>query len=165
MTSTLDTSTGDNSSTGSTPRPLSPTVISPSLGRRTTYSTPLEAVRRRQEALERLAARRVIAPSPPGHRGTHLRPITEPASHTSSASAQNHTPVPLTSREVEVLRTWLLTDSKSVAARRLVISVGTVNTHLARIRAKYADAGRPARTKAALVARAIQDGMVKLDEL
>ncbi|GAB41213.1 putative LuxR family transcriptional regulator [Gordonia sputi NBRC 100414] len=76
-----------------------------------------------------------------------------------------HPRVPLTSREVEVLRTWLLTDSKSVAASRLVISVGTVNTHLARIRTKYADAGRPARTKASLVARAIQDGLISLDEL
>jgi hypothetical protein len=38
-------------------------------------------------------------------------------------------------------------------------------THIARIRSKYADVGRPARTKAQLLARALQDGLVQLDDL
>lgn len=50
-------------------------------------------------------------------------------------------------------------------ARRLHIATATVRTVLQRIRAKYAAAGRPAPTKATLVARALQDGLVKLDEL
>jgi len=36
---------------------------------------------------------------------------------------------------------------------------------LQRVRAKYAAAGRPATTKAALVARAIQDGIVNVEEI
>ena len=71
----------------------------------------------------------------------------------------------LTSREVEVLRTWMLVDSKPAVAQQLFISLGTVNTHLTRIRAKYAEIGRPAPTKASLVARAVQDGLMTLDEL
>ncbi|MGK2321025.1 LuxR C-terminal-related transcriptional regulator [Gordonia rhizosphera] len=71
----------------------------------------------------------------------------------------------LTDREVQVLRTWLLTDSKIVVAEELNIAMGTVNTHLTRIRAKYASVNRLARTKAALAARAIQDGILSLDEL
>ena len=38
-----------------------------------------------------------------------------------------------------------------------------MNTHLTRVRAKYAQAGRPATTKAALVIRALQDGYLDLD--
>lgn len=74
--------------------------------------------------------------------------------------------VPLLSdREKQVLVTWLLRDTKDGAARDLHISVGTVNTHLSRIRAKYAALGRPAPTKAALLARAVQDGFLDLDLL
>jgi hypothetical protein len=40
-----------------------------------------------------------------------------------------------------------------------------VNTYLTRVRAKYASAGRAAPTKASLVARALQDGLVTIDEL
>jgi DNA-binding CsgD family transcriptional regulator len=71
----------------------------------------------------------------------------------------------LTDREIQVLRTWLLTDSKIMVAQELCISIGTVNTHLTRIRAKYTAVDRSARTKAALAARAIQDGLLSLDEL
>ena len=71
----------------------------------------------------------------------------------------------LSQREVEVLRAWLNLDSKSAVAESLFISLGTVNTHLARIRVKYNEVGRGASTKAALVARAIQDGIVSIDDL
>ncbi|AYA24461.1 DNA-binding transcriptional regulator, CsgD family [Rhodococcus rhodochrous J3] len=70
----------------------------------------------------------------------------------------------LSAREKEVLLTWLAADSKTEAARRLFISVGTLNTHLQRIRLKYAAAGRDASTKASLLARALQDGLTTLDE-
>lgn len=70
----------------------------------------------------------------------------------------------LSAREVEVLRAWLMTDSKREAGARLFISEATVSTHLTRIKAKYAKAGRPARTKAALFVRAVQDGHTTLDE-
>nr|WP_296765414.1 LuxR C-terminal-related transcriptional regulator [Rhodococcus sp. (in: high G+C Gram-positive bacteria)] len=71
----------------------------------------------------------------------------------------------LTAREVTVLRAWLDCDSKLEVGGRLHIALGTVNTHLTRIRDKYALVGRAAPTKAALVARALQDGIVTLDDL
>ncbi len=70
----------------------------------------------------------------------------------------------LSDREVEVLRAWFRCDSKAQAAAELYISVGTLNTHLSRVRAKYTKVGRAASTKAALVVRALQDGLISLDE-
>ncbi|UYP18944.1 LuxR C-terminal-related transcriptional regulator [Rhodococcus sp. Z13] len=70
----------------------------------------------------------------------------------------------LSAREKEVLLAWLGAESKGEAARRLFISVGTLNTHLQRIRVKYASAGRDAPTKASLLARALQDGLTTLEE-
>ncbi|MEU1545156.1 helix-turn-helix transcriptional regulator [Nocardia gamkensis] len=71
----------------------------------------------------------------------------------------------LSGREIEVLLAWIASDSKLEVSRRLYISLGTVNTHLARIRDKYAAVGRPAPTKAALVARALQDGLIDIEDL
>ena len=71
----------------------------------------------------------------------------------------------LGAREKEVLVAWFQTESKELVGSRLFISPATVRTHLQRIRVKYAAVGRPAPTKAALVARAIQDGMISVDEL
>ncbi|GIG70511.1 response regulator [Phytomonospora endophytica] len=71
----------------------------------------------------------------------------------------------LTAREVEVLVEWFQSESKHLVAERLGISQSTVNSHLEHIRVKYAMRGREAPTKAMLVARAIQDGLVRLDDL
>ncbi|UGT60541.1 LuxR C-terminal-related transcriptional regulator [Nocardia asteroides] len=71
----------------------------------------------------------------------------------------------LSTREIEVLLAWFESDSKTEAGKRLFISQGTINTHLSRIREKYAAVGRPAPTKAALVARALQDALVDIDDL
>ncbi|MET9286328.1 helix-turn-helix transcriptional regulator [Nocardia beijingensis] len=71
----------------------------------------------------------------------------------------------LSSREIEVLLAWIASDSKVEVGQRLYISLGTVNTHLTRIRDKYAAVGRPAPTKAALVARALQDALIDIDDL
>lgn len=71
----------------------------------------------------------------------------------------------LTEREIEVLLAWLRTDSKAQVGRTLYIAPCTVGTHLERIRAKYAAVGRVAATKAALAARAIQDGLVCVYDL
>lgn len=70
----------------------------------------------------------------------------------------------LSAREVEVLLAWLRATSKEEAAQELFISAATVSTHILRIRAKYAAVGRPAKRKAALFARAVQDGYTTLDE-
>jgi DNA-binding NarL/FixJ family response regulator len=71
----------------------------------------------------------------------------------------------LTERELEVLNAWFQTESKDVVAQRLYLSPSTVKTHLQRIRAKYAAAGRPAPTKAKLVARAVQAGLLSVEDL
>jgi DNA-binding NarL/FixJ family response regulator len=71
----------------------------------------------------------------------------------------------LAPREKEVLVAWFRTESKDLVARQLQIAPTTVRTHLQRIRAKYEAVGRPATTKAALVARAIQDGIVNVDDI
>jgi|ERR1700687_2782276 DNA-binding NarL/FixJ family response regulator len=71
----------------------------------------------------------------------------------------------LAAREREILIAWFQTDSKELVARNLRISTSTVRTHLERIRAKYAAVGRAAPTKAALVVRAIQDGIIGVDDL
>lgn len=94
-------------------------------------------------------------------------------SSTTSSEQMNRQPVlrvvaggrpTLSAREVEVLLAWLAAESKAQAAETLFITASTVNTHLTRIRAKYATAGRPARSKANLFARAIQDGYTRLED-
>lgn len=131
----------------------------------------------REEALARLAQRTMPLPDrsgPPASGMTCVSPGATTSSgqqsrglHTPAATA-SPAPCPkpkLSQREVEVLRAWLNLDSKSAVAASLFISLGTVNTHLARIRVKYNEVGRSAPTKAALVARAIQDGIVSIDDL
>lgn len=127
------------------------------------------------------AGRRPVGQLPPTHMPPHhVAPHHPPPATGSAADAPaairddllpgvgsaDSLPRPgLSHREQQVLRTWLLTDSKAEVADSLSISMGTVNTHLARIRTKYAAVGRRAGTKAALAARAIQDGLISLDEL
>ncbi|MDF3313398.1 helix-turn-helix transcriptional regulator [Rhodococcus sp. T2V] len=71
----------------------------------------------------------------------------------------------LTPRELEILRLWLRSESKTATAAELGISLGTINTHLIRIRAKYAAVGRPVADKCGLLIRALQDELVSLAEL
>ncbi|KUH86236.1 MULTISPECIES: LuxR C-terminal-related transcriptional regulator [unclassified Mycobacterium] len=71
----------------------------------------------------------------------------------------------LSQREQQVLVAWFQTDNKHAVAEKLYIEPSTVATHLQRVRAKYAAVGRPAPTKAALVARAIQDEILSVDDL
>ncbi|MFD1814531.1 response regulator transcription factor [Rhodococcus gannanensis] len=96
----------------------------------------------------------------------HLRrPMVHPASREPHPMSRGLRRPHLSPREIEVLLHWLRCDSKNEVAAGLFLSIGTVNTHLARIRAKYRDVGRSAPTKAALVARAVQDGLIELHEL
>jgi DNA-binding NarL/FixJ family response regulator len=71
----------------------------------------------------------------------------------------------LSEREKEVLVAWFQTESKDEVGRLLHIAPATVRTHLQRIRAKYAHVARPASTKSALLARAIEDGIIGLSDL
>ncbi|SFB43658.1 two component transcriptional regulator, LuxR family [Amycolatopsis marina] len=71
----------------------------------------------------------------------------------------------LSQRETEVLRAWFASSSKELVAAKLNITVKTVDTYIARVRVKYANAGRTARTKSDLVSRALDDGLITLAEL
>jgi len=71
----------------------------------------------------------------------------------------------LSPRESQVLLEWFHCESKDMVAQKLNLTVRRVNSCLERVRIKYAKVGREAPTKAALVARAIQDGLVRADEL
>lgn len=73
--------------------------------------------------------------------------------------------IKLSDREKQVLVAWFQTESKDLVGKRLFIAPTTVRTHLQRARAKYASVGRPAPTKSALLARAIEDGILSLDDL
>ncbi len=68
-------------------------------------------------------------------------------------------------QEVAALRAWFASASKKLAAQMLNISVKTLDTYISRARIRYANAGRNAPTKSDLVARALEDGLITLDEL
>lgn len=93
------------------------------------------------------------------------RPYAAPA--LSGAMVADRTPgrPALSDRERDVLIAWFESDSKSLVAQRLYLSIKTVETYIDRVRVKYANVGRPATSKAALVARALQDGLIELAEL
>lgn len=93
-----------------------------------------------------------------------LTPIRQaPAALSARHNSRLRKPA-LSAREIEVMLAWFASDSKTVAARSVYISVGTINTHITRIRQKYSAVGRSAPTKAALFARALQDGHTQLSE-
>jgi DNA-binding NarL/FixJ family response regulator len=93
------------------------------------------------------------------------RPYVSPALGVAMAGDRRAERPTLSEREREVLLAWFESDSKSLVAARFGLSVKTIETYIGRVRIKYAEAGRPATTKAALVARALQDGLVDLSEL
>lgn len=105
------------------------------------------------------------------HLLTAIRDAAEDRAHVGPrmASALNndlrHNRPSLSVRERQVLLAWFQTESKELVARQLFMSAGSVKTYLQRVRAKYAAVGRPAPTKAALVARAVQDGIISVDDL
>lgn len=80
-------------------------------------------------------------------------------------TAAGGTPCALSDREIEVLRAWLTSNSKREVAAALFITECTVQTHLVRIREKYAAAGRPASSKVALFVRAVEDGFCSIREV
>lgn len=92
-------------------------------------------------------------------------PCTPPTMARAIATDRGPGRPELTPREVDVLVSWFACESKDMVARKLGLSVRTVNSYIDRARIRYANAGRPAPTKAALVARAVQDGLVRLEDL
>lgn len=66
----------------------------------------------------------------------------------------------LSDQELTACRLWFQGMKKATVARRMGIQESTVRQYIERVRAKYARVGRPAGTKADLLARAIQDGLI-----
>ncbi|MBK1787528.1 response regulator transcription factor [Prauserella cavernicola] len=99
------------------------------------------------------------------HAAAWDKPYTPPSLAGALAGDRSERRPTLSSRETEVLVEWFQSESKEFVAHRLGIAASTVNSHLERIRIKYAQTGREASTKAALVARAIQDGLIGVDDL
>jgi DNA-binding NarL/FixJ family response regulator len=100
-----------------------------------------------------------------GHAAPRIDPIIPGLRLAPTLTSDHEVARPdLTEREVEVLIAWLHTDSKRAVARELFLATSTVHTHIERVRGKYRAVGRPATTKAALVVRALQDGIVELDD-
>ncbi|GLZ30371.1 hypothetical protein Lesp02_25600 [Lentzea sp. NBRC 105346] len=99
------------------------------------------------------------------HAAHHNLPCTPPTMARALSTDSRADRAQLTPREVDVLVSWFACESKEMVARKLGLSVRTVNSYIDRARIRYANAGRPAPTKAALVARAVQDGLVRLEDL
>jgi len=95
-------------------------------------------------------------------RGTAWR---GPAAEAAVLAAQQFGRPELTVQERRVLIEWLLTDNKESVSRKLHIAPSTVRTHLQRIRRRYSDIHRPAPSKAALFARAVQDGLIGVHDV
>ena len=71
----------------------------------------------------------------------------------------------LSERERTALLLWFQSMSKASVAQRMKISPHTVDMFIRRARRKYAQAGRPAHTKADLLVRAIEDDLVRPDQI
>jgi two-component system, NarL family, nitrate/nitrite response regulator NarL len=66
----------------------------------------------------------------------------------------------LSAQERQALLLWFQGMSKASVGRRMSISENTVRQYIDRARVKYARLGRPAPTKDALLARAIEDRLI-----
>ena len=71
----------------------------------------------------------------------------------------------LSVQEITALRVWFTSRSKTMAAKAMNVAPATIHTYIDRARTKYAAQGRPARSKAEMVKRALEDGLVSLEEL
>ena len=71
----------------------------------------------------------------------------------------------LSEQERQALLLWFQGMSKASVGRRMSISENTVRQYISRARAKYAATGRTAPSKDALLARAIEDGLIKPGEI
>ncbi len=67
----------------------------------------------------------------------------------------------LSEQERQALLLWFQGMSKASVGRRMSVTENTVRQYITRARAKYAATGRTAPSKDALLARAIEDGVIK----
>jgi two-component system, NarL family, nitrate/nitrite response regulator NarL len=93
------------------------------------------------------------------------RPYVTPTSAGAMLSDSRSQRPALSEKERTALLMWFQGMTKSSVATRMGISEATVKQYIDRARAKYAAVGRRAPTKDALLARAIEDQLIRLDEL
>ena len=90
--------------------------------------------------------------------------VTRSQARAMLADQQPARPV-LSQQELQALLLWFQGMSKASVGRRMAISENTVRQYISRARAKYAATGRTAASKDALLARAIEDGVLKPSEI
>jgi two-component system, NarL family, nitrate/nitrite response regulator NarL len=93
------------------------------------------------------------------------RPYVPPRAAGSMAADDRLNGPALSEQERTALLLWFQSMSKSAVAARMGIAESTVRQYIQRARIKYANAGRPAPTRTQLLARAIQDGLIRADEV
>jgi DNA-binding NarL/FixJ family response regulator len=71
----------------------------------------------------------------------------------------------LSEQERTALLLWFQSMSKRSVAMRMGVQESTVRQYIQRARLKYAAVGRPAPTQSALLARAIEDGLVRAEDV
>ncbi|MET7280802.1 response regulator [Kribbella sp. NPDC005582] len=90
------------------------------------------------------------------------RPAVPPAM--AGVILADHRPK-LAPQERTALLLWFQCRSKAAVAERMGIRETTAKQYIDRARVKYGQQGRHAASKAALLARAIEDGLIRADEI
>jgi two-component system, NarL family, nitrate/nitrite response regulator NarL len=93
------------------------------------------------------------------------RPYVPPQAAGTMAADDRPDGPALSDQERTALLLWFQSMSKSAVAARMGISESTVRQYIQRARIKYANAGRRAPTRTQLLAQAIQDGLIRADEV
>jgi len=92
------------------------------------------------------------------------RPYVTP-SVAGAIAADPQTRARLSEQERTALLLWFQSMSKRSVALRMGVQESTVRQYIQRARLKYAAAGRPAPTQSALLARAIEDGLIRPEDV
>jgi DNA-binding NarL/FixJ family response regulator len=93
------------------------------------------------------------------------RPYVTPSVARAMLADASPTRPALSAQEMRALKLWFQHPKKHTVARDMGLSVETVDQYISRARVKYAAAGRPAPNKAAMVARAIEDGLIRPEDV
>jgi DNA-binding NarL/FixJ family response regulator len=93
------------------------------------------------------------------------RPYVTRSQARAMLADQRPTRPALSDQEQQALLLWFQGMSKASVGRRMSISENTVRQYISRARAKYAATGRIAPSKDALLARAIEDGVINPAEI
>lgn len=93
------------------------------------------------------------------------RPYLTPTVAGVLAGDRNPRRPALSEQERSALLWWFQSMSKASVARRMGVSAHTVDMYIKRARVKYAQVGRAAPTKADMLARAMEDGLVSPHEI